>query len=204
MKQIFEMTDQREINTLLDTTEYGTLALCSENKPYSLPLNFARIGNEIYFHGSKSGRKIEILKQNSQASFSIVEPHAMIQSYFSSHDGLACPATQFFKSIMIEGKVAFVEGYDEKVKALESLMKKLQPEGKYKPLGEDAYQKAIHATTIYKLIPSQIRAKYKFGQHLTQERFEMIVAHLKKRDSDIDQKTVIMMKTLRRDDATKK
>ncbi len=197
MKQIFEMRDQDEINGLLDATEYGTLAICADNKPYSLPINFVRIGKEIYFHGSKSGRKIKILKQNAHAAFSVVEAHAMVPSYFSSTDGLACPATQFFKSIMIEGEIAFVEAYDEKVQALSALMEKLQPEGKYRPLSEEEYKKAINATTVYKLIPHEVCAKYKFGQHISDERFLMILAHLEKRGAKLDKETAIQMKELR-------
>ncbi len=199
MKQVFEITDKETINGLLASASYGTLAICADDKPYSLPINFVQIGEEIYFHGSKSGRKMEILKVNCAASFSVVESHALIQSYFSSHDELACPATHFFKSIMIDGEIAFVEAYDEKVQALTALMKKLQPEGKYKPLSQEAYTKAINATTIYKLIPEVIHAKYKFGQHLSEERLEMILSHLEKRGSDMDAETAIMMKTLRSD-----
>ena len=44
---------------------------------------------------------IDILKNNQFASFSVVESYSMIQSYFSSNDKLACPATQFFKSIIM-------------------------------------------------------------------------------------------------------
>jgi len=197
MKQVFEIKDKETINALLASASYGTLALCADDKPYSLPINFVQVGEDIYFHGAKSGRKIEILKANSAASFSVVESHALIQSYFSSTDALACPATHFFKSIMIEGEIVFVEDYEEKVQALTALMQKLQPEGKYKPLSEEAYTKAINATTVYKLTPEVIRAKYKFGQHLSEERFKMVLSHLEKRGDEMDEETAIMMKTLR-------
>ena len=197
MKKVFELTDKQTINTLLDSVEYGTLALCADNKPYSLPINFVRIDDTLYFHGSKSGKKIDILKQNPKVAFSVVESASMIQSYFSSNDGLACPATQFFKSIMIEGEVAFVEEYDEKVTALSALMQKLQPEGMYKPLDDVAYQKAINATTLYKLIMIEYSAKYKFGQHLSQERFEMILSHLQERNHTLDKETAETMHLLR-------
>ena len=197
MKQIFEITNKEIINEMLNNGEYGTLAICDNNKPYSLPINFVRLNNEIYFHGSKKGRKIDILKNNQFASFSVVESYSMIQSYFSSNDELACPATQFFKSIITDGEIKFVENYDEKVKVLSELMKKLQKEGKYKPLSEEVYQKAINATTIYKLIPNEIKAKFKFGQHLNQERFDMIIKHLEERGNKKDILTIKLMKELK-------
>ncbi len=196
MKQIFEITDKTIIKEMLHNAQYGTLAICSDNRPYSLPINFVELDDALYFHGSQKGRKIDILKQNQWASFSVVEPYSLIQSYFSSTDGLACPATHFFKSVIIDGQINFVEEYDEKVAALSALMKKLQDEGGYKPLDEDIYKKIINATTIYKLIPDVIRAKFKFGQHLSQERFEMIVKHLEERGNQKDLATVRLMKEL--------
>lgn len=197
MKQIFTITDKKIIEELLAEVEYGSLALCKENRPYSVPLNFVKVGDVLYFHGAKRGRKIDILKENSYASLSVVKSYSMIQSYFSSKENLACPATQFFKSIIIDGKVEFVEEYDEKVMALEALMQKLQKEGRYKPLSEEVYEKAINATTLYKLIPEETQAKFKFGQHLTQERFEMILKHLQERGSEVDMQTVKMMQGFR-------
>jgi nitroimidazol reductase NimA-like FMN-containing flavoprotein (pyridoxamine 5'-phosphate oxidase superfamily) len=193
MKSIFEIKDKATIEDLLNTTEYGTLALCADNKPYSLPINFVQLDDAIYFHGSKKGRKIEILKENTLASFSVVKAHALIPSYFSSHEALACPATQFFQSIMIDGEIVFVEDYTEKMRMLDALMVKLQPEGEYKPFSDKAYETAINATTIYKLIPKETRAKYKFGQHLSQERFAMIISHLKRRNTPIDKETINQM-----------
>ncbi len=196
MQQNFETTDKSTINTLLQNAEYGTLALCADNRPYSLPINFVQMDGDIYFHGAKKGRKIEILTQNSFAAFSIVEAGALIPSYFSSTEGLACPATQFFKSIMIEGEIVFVEDYNEKMRALDALMKKLQPEGRYKSFSDKAYEKAINATTIYKLIPKETCAKYKFGQRLPKERFDMIIKHLEKRNNSLDKESIKMMKEL--------
>lgn len=193
MKQIFEITDEKIIKNILDNAKYGTLAICYDNKPYSLPINFVEFNNEIYFHGSKKGRKIDILKNNQFASFSVVESYSMIQSYFSSHDELACPATHFFKSVIIDGKIEFIENYDVKVEALSKLMEKLQKEGQYKPLSENIYQKSINATTIYKLTPNETKAKFKFGQHLNEDRFNMIIKHLEERGKEMDNATINLM-----------
>ena len=203
MKQIFEIKDEKVIAELLDTVEYGTLAICADNKPYSVPLNFVKIGDALYFHGAKKGRKVDILNQNMQASFSVVKSYSMIQSYFSSKEELACPATQFFKSVIVDGTITFVEKYDEKVQALGALMKKLQPEGGYKPLSDEAYIKAINATLVYKLNVEKLRAKFKFGQHLSQERFQMIIEHLAVRGDDIDSVTIEAMKEFKKDVSSK-
>jgi len=193
MKSMFKMQDKEDMEAVLSTASYGTLALCLDNKPYSLPINFVKLEDAIYFHGAKAGRKMRILQENRHAAFSVVEPFSLIASYFSSKEALACPATHFFRSIMIEGEIAMVQEYEEKAKALEALMQKLQPEGGYKPLSDKAYQKAITATALFKLSIQEISGKVKLGQHLDKARFEMIITHLKTRGTLEDIETVKMM-----------
>ncbi len=197
MKQIFEITDQNIINKLLNKAEYGTLALCENNKPYSIPLNFVMLNNAIYIHGSHKGRKMEILAKNAQVSFSVVENYSLIQSYFSSNDGSACPATQFFKSVVIDGRTVIIENQEEKAKVLESLMQKLQPEGKYIPLSHASYKKDLQATAVIKIEIDELKCKFKFGQHLKQERFNMVVKYLEERGEEIDLETVLLMKKMK-------
>ena len=194
MKSAFEIKDEKIIDEVLNQNEYGVLAICFEDKPYSVPINFVKMDKNIYFHGGKSGRKLEILKKNQFASFSVVEAGSLISSYFSSKDGLACPATQFFKSIIIDGKIEFLENYDEKVKIFSVMMKRLQSEGGYRPLSDEAYKKAINSVVMYRLVPQTLRAKFKFGQNLTQERFDMIIEHLTKRGDQKDIETIRLMK----------
>lgn len=194
MKSQFEIKDKNLIDNIVQTVEYGTLALCKDNKPYSVPINYVYKSKVFYFHGSKKGKKMEYIHSNSNASLSVVESFSMIQSYFSSNENMACPATHFFKSVSVDGTIEIVTQYNEKVLALQSLMEKLQPEGKYKHLSDETYKKMIDATEVFKLIPNEIRGKIKLGQHLPKERFEMILKHLEKRGSEIDKLTIKEMK----------
>jgi nitroimidazol reductase NimA-like FMN-containing flavoprotein (pyridoxamine 5'-phosphate oxidase superfamily) len=197
MKPQFEIKDKNIINDILVNAGYGTLALCKDNIPYSVPVNFAHQEENIYFHGSQNGRKAEMMSKNPLCSFSVVEPYSLIQSYFSSLEGLACPATHFFRSVSIQGKIEIVSDYDEKVLALELLMKKLQKEGKYKPMGDEVYQKTINITQVYKIVSLDIKGKVKLGQHLPQERFDMILEHLELRGNEIDKLTIKEMREQR-------
>ena len=198
MKKIVEIIDPEIISDMLADIEFGTLALCCDNKPYSVPLNFVEIKGEVFFHGAKKGKKIDILKENSYASFSVVESYSLLPSYFSTDDGKACPATHMFKSIIIDGKIEFVENYDEKSNALEGLMQKLQKEGKYIPLNNEMYKKAINAVCVYKLIPSQTKAKFNLGQNFNEERYQRVSKHLKQRGSIKDFETLKLIEEYRK------
>jgi len=196
MKKVFQITDKHIINAVLDKAEYGTLAVCNEHKPYAVPLNFVRIEDNIYFHGALKNKKMKMLEQNPHVSFSVVESYSIIASFFSSSEGLACPATHFFKSVSIDGVAEVVENREEKAMMFEAMMQKLQPEGGYKPFSDEAYDKALEVTAVVKIVPSSVTCKFKFGQHLDEERFGMILEHLKERDTAIDNETIEMMKGL--------
>ena len=201
MKQIFEIKDRTIIHELLDSMEYGTLAVSLNDEPYAVPVNFVRIEDDIYLHGALSNKKMKILASNPKVSFSVVQNYALIASFFSSTDGLACPATQFFKSVSIDGVVEMVERREEKAMMFEALMNKLQPEGGYKSFSDAEYDIAIRATAVVKIVAHTTRCKFKFGQHVTKERFNMILSHLEMRDTPIDKETVKMMRQLRVEDA---
>jgi len=197
MNPKFEIKDREIVKQILDRAEYGVLALSVHDVPYAVPLNFVRIADALYFHGALKNRKMKMLAQNPKASFLVVENHALIDSDFSSKDGLACPATQFFKSVSIDGKIEMVEDKKEKIVMFEALMKKLQPKGGYKSFSDEAYNKALKATAVYKLVADDISCKFKFGQNLNEERFEMIISNLEARGTQIDRATVKIMKEQR-------
>ncbi|BAF71907.1 pyridoxamine 5'-phosphate oxidase family protein [Sulfurovum sp. NBC37-1] len=197
MKPVFEITERSIIDALLDRAEYGVLGLSGDGKPYTVPVNFVRIDEALFFHGSRKGRKIEMLTSNAEVSFSVVESASLIPSFFSSTGGLACPATQFFKSVHIEGQVEIIGNRDEKRNIFVKLMEKFQPEGGYKPFEDTEYDKVLDATVVLKIVPRRTRAKFKLGQHLPKERFEMIISHLEERGTEIDSETVMLMKQFR-------
>jgi len=193
MNPNFEIKDKEIIYDVLDKAEYGTLALSVDDVPYAVPMNFVRIENDIYFHGALKNKKMKMLSQDPKVSFSVVENYALIDSDFSTTEGLACPATQFFKSVSMEGVATAIESRDEKAKVFTALMQKLQPKGGYKPFSDSEYDSAIKATAVVKMEVGHLSCKFKFGQHLSEERFEMIVLHLEERGTKIDMRTVEIM-----------
>ncbi len=197
MNPNFEIKDKTIIYDILDKAEYGTLALCVENKPYAVPLNFVRIKDDIYFHGALKNKKMKMLEKNPNVSFSVVENYALIDSNFSTTEGLACPATQFYKSVSMDGVAVVKKSREIKAKVFEVFMKKYQPKGGYKPFSHSDYDKALKATALVKIELEKMSCKFKFGQHLNKERFDMIVSALLERGTPIDLETVEMMKAQR-------
>lgn len=129
-----------DIINILDKCKVIHLAMVSDGKPYSVPLNFGYIvgdDNELtlYFHGAAEGRKVDALKANPQVCFS-----AECQADIGDHGGknIPCEWTCYYQSVIGFGKTAFVEDETEKKIGLDSLMLHLgyelaegEPEIKY-------------------------------------------------------------------------
>jgi predicted FMN-binding regulatory protein PaiB len=90
-----------------------------------------------------------------------------------------------------------VQSRDDKAKVFTALMQKLQPKGGYKPFSDPDYDSAIKSTAVVKIEVTHISCKFKFGQHLSSDRFEMILSHLEQRGTELDKRTIEMMKAQR-------
>ncbi|HPU91246.1 MAG TPA: pyridoxamine 5'-phosphate oxidase family protein, partial [Methanofastidiosum sp.] len=64
-----EIKNIHEIEDILNKARIIRLALCEDNIPYVIPLNFGYKNNTIYLHTSKIGKKIDILMKNNYVSF---------------------------------------------------------------------------------------------------------------------------------------
>ncbi|WP_178075357.1 pyridoxamine 5'-phosphate oxidase family protein, partial [Pseudomonas sp. 2822-17] len=60
-----ECTDKKKIDSFIHQAKTGFLGLSTNDQPYVIPLNFVWFDHCIYFHRATEGRKIDILKENS-------------------------------------------------------------------------------------------------------------------------------------------
>ncbi|MFE5320343.1 pyridoxamine 5'-phosphate oxidase family protein [Paenibacillus sp. NPDC056579] len=192
----FEVMDSEETAQFLHEMSYGFLGTVGEGGwPEITPLNFVYTGGSLYFHGSKVGQKMTNLKSDTRVTFAVAKEYAIIPSYFLDPK-LACPATAYFKSVMIKGRAEIVTEPGEKATALAAFMKKLQPEGGYEPIdAEDKdYAAQLKATSIVRIRIEEMTAKYKFGQNLKEPKFTRITEGLQHRGAELDEETIALMK----------
>lgn len=188
----FEVDDTTEITNFLHEMSFGFLGTIGQDG-YSrvTPLNFA-YGNEVfYFHGSLAGEKMKHLKQNDKVSFTVAKEFSLIPSYFSD-PVLACPATSYFKCVMVCGTAVIVDDVQEKAHAFTLFMNKLQPEGGYEPIdaNDPRYIGQLKAVSVFKLIPERLTAKFKFGQNLSDKARNELIDALQQRNEGDDPRTV--------------
>ena len=173
---------------LFNTVYVGQLGIMtSQGYPRVIPLNFAAMDGNIYFHGAPEGEKFTAFLKRPKVTFSIYKEYAYIPSHWQG-EHYACPATQFYKSALIKGEGLLVEDLNEKAVALTALMKKHQPEGIYDPITPEdkMYQKALKEVTIFCVRAEQTDVKGNFGQALTKRVRKLIAEKLRERGGDLD------------------
>ncbi|NDO43036.1 pyridoxamine 5'-phosphate oxidase family protein [Thomasclavelia cocleata] len=96
------------------------LGFNDDGKIYIVPLSFGyhEENNKriFYFHGAAEGRKIELIKKNKYVGFELDTSYKLVTS------NLPCNHSAFYRSIIGNGKVSFVEDEDEKKLALRMIM----------------------------------------------------------------------------------
>ena len=139
--------------------------------PQIIPMNFVFISNSIYMHSHIKGEKLDNIKRNSKVGFEVDRNLEFLPSYFFDPKDASLADTLYI-SVVIKGEASMVSEPKEKVLALNGLMKKYQPEGKYEPMNEK--MNVLEAVSVIKIIPKEMNGKYKIGQNMPkQERIEL-------------------------------
>jgi nitroimidazol reductase NimA-like FMN-containing flavoprotein (pyridoxamine 5'-phosphate oxidase superfamily) len=162
--------------SFLNEERVGRVASIDEQGyPQIIPMNFVYVKNDlidtqsdnknigaIYMHSHPIGEKIENIKRNSKVGFEVDSYVCFLPSYYF-HPTDASQADTLYISVVIKGNAAIVQDPDEKANALNALMKKYQKEGGYESLSSN--MGSVREVTVLKVVPDQIRGKYKIGQH---------------------------------------
>lgn len=162
--------------TFLNEEKVGRVASIDvHGYPQIIPMNFVYVKNEsvdtqtgtnrigaIYMHSHPFGEKLENIKRNSKVGFEVDSYVCFLPSYYF-HPTDASQADTLYVSVVIKGNAFMVENTIEKAMALNSLMKKYQKEQGYEPLSPE--MGSVREVTVLKVVPDQIRGKYKIGQH---------------------------------------
>ena len=182
---------KNKIIEFLNQESTGRIASVDENGfPQIIPMNFVFLEDSIYMHSHVKGEKIDNIKRNSKVGFEVDKNVEFLPSYFSDPDD-ASLADTFYISVVIKGEASLVEDNDEKVLALNGLMKKYQPEGKYLPMTAD--MPVLDHTAVIKVMPKEMNGKYKIGQNMNKEERLSIANKILERNSSTAEETLEIM-----------
>lgn len=103
---------------ILNKGTSGVLALLGDHDyPYAIPISYVYCNSKLYFHGAKSGHKIDAINKCSKASFCVIDQDNIISEEY----------TTYFRSVIAFGNIHIMENEIEIKKAIEDLAKKYSP-----------------------------------------------------------------------------
>ncbi len=111
-----EVTDSAFMDSVITRSLVCRVGLCVDGIPYIVPMCFGHEDGAIYLHSAKEGRKIDILKKNPSVCFEFDTDCEVKRA------DKPCSFSMKYRSVMGSGEASFVEGLDEKKKALAVIM----------------------------------------------------------------------------------
>jgi uncharacterized protein len=150
-----ELKSRETIIAMLERSPVGRIATVNQKGfPVIKPVNFLFLEGKIYLHSSTKGEKMEDMQRGSPVCFEVDDPVAYVVAGAS-----ACKASYYYRSIVIKGVAAFVKDPDKKIKVLERMMEKYQPEGNDGEVSAEILEK----TAVVEILIKEITGKENLG-----------------------------------------
>mgnify|MGYP000734755229 CR=1 FL=1 len=119
MRQKKQELSRQEIADILHKGTSGVLALLGDNDyPYAVPISYVYDDGKIYFHGAKSGHKIDAIQRTEKASFCVIDKDLVVPEEY----------TTYFRSVIVFGTIRILHDEEEKREAIEKLAVKYAPD----------------------------------------------------------------------------
>lgn len=186
-----EIRSPERIAEFLDAEHVGRIAtIDADGYPQVIPMNFAHMGGSIYMHSHTRGEKLDNARRNPRVGFEVDRELEFLPSYFEDPAD-ASLADTLYVSVVVKGLCSIVEDRAEKAAALNALMAKYQPEGRYEPIRPE--MDVVDHVAIMRVTPESMRGKYKIGQHLGREHRERLAQNILDRNSPTARATLDAM-----------
>ena len=118
MRRKKQILSEKECVDILEKGTAGVLALLGDNDyPYAVPISYVYYNFKLFFHGAKSGHKIDAIKKCSKASFCVIDQDHIVSEEY----------TTYFRSVIAFGKIHIMEDGTEMKNAIERLAVKYYP-----------------------------------------------------------------------------
>jgi nitroimidazol reductase NimA-like FMN-containing flavoprotein (pyridoxamine 5'-phosphate oxidase superfamily) len=113
------ITDRAQIDRIVDEAMVMRLGLIDGDRPYVVPLNFGRDGDDIWFHSAKAGHKLECIRACPSVC---VEFSRFVE--LKTGPSVCDDWTSVYESVIGFGTAEIVEDGPGKLRGLAAIMRK--------------------------------------------------------------------------------
>jgi nitroimidazol reductase NimA-like FMN-containing flavoprotein (pyridoxamine 5'-phosphate oxidase superfamily) len=147
--------DRETINSILDEGFICHVGFVVDGQPYVIPTGYARVGDDLYIHGSSASRMLRNLSEGVNVCVTVTLIDGLVMARSAFHHSMN------YRSVVVLGKAELIEDAEEKNVALEALTEHIVP-GRWEHVRWPT-DLELKATTVLKLAISEASAKIRTG-----------------------------------------
>ncbi len=118
MRRKNQYLPEEECVEILKNASNGIMAVSGDDDyPYAVPLSYGYEDGKIFFHGAKTGHKIDAIKKNDKVSFTVIGDDKVVPELYATN----------FRSVIVFGRAKIVEDMDEKIRLTKLIAQKYRP-----------------------------------------------------------------------------
>jgi nitroimidazol reductase NimA-like FMN-containing flavoprotein (pyridoxamine 5'-phosphate oxidase superfamily) len=154
--------EREAIDAVLDEALVAHLGYTHEGQPYAIPTLHARIGEEIYFHGSAASRTIRALGAGAPVCLTVTLLDGLVLARAALHHSVN------YRSVIVLGTARPIEDLSERMRAAEAFTERLVP-GRWREVRPPTV-KELKAIQVLALPLEEASAKIRTGPPLDEEQ----------------------------------
>lgn len=118
MRRFKQQLTENETLEILRHSTSGVLSLCGNDRmPYGVPLSHVYENGKLYFHSALTGHKVDLIRQNCNASFTVIAKDELHPERY----------TTYFQSAIAFGKVRIIKDEQDKREILGIIGRRCNP-----------------------------------------------------------------------------
>lgn len=153
--------DRELVYRILDEGFICHVSFAVDGQPFVIPTGYARVGDQLYIHGSQVSRMLRTLSGGIDACVAVTLIDGLVLARSAFHHSVN------YRSVVIFGRAAIVEEREAKLAALFAFSEHVIP-GRWDDVREPTEQE-LKATTVLALRLEEVSAKVRTGPPIDDE-----------------------------------
>lgn len=147
--------DHETVFAILDEGLVCHVGFAVDGQPYVIPTLFARVGDQLYIHGSAASRMLRTLSGGVQLCVTVTLLDGLVLARAAFHHSMN------YRSVVVLGRATLIESREEKLAALEAFTEKVV-RGRWADVRQPN-ESEIKQTTVLSLPLEEVSAKVRTG-----------------------------------------
>ncbi|HRI03770.1 MAG TPA: pyridoxamine 5'-phosphate oxidase family protein [Pyrinomonadaceae bacterium] len=153
--------NRETINSILDEALICHVGFVVDGQPYVIPTGFARVGEDLYIHGSAASRMIRELSAGIEVCVTVTILDGLVLARSAFHHSMN------YRSVVVLGRAKLVTDDDKKCDALKALTEHFV-RGRWEEVRWPT-ELELKATSVLKLPINEASAKIRTGPPIDDE-----------------------------------